>query len=126
MEVAHQGQPVSILVDQESLEASLKYMACPPKPRIEKTCVAKRQVLHSPRQFKITNLQKKVEVIGHQAEGVDPVAETYDTFGEQSVEEMPVARGEEHILLGVSTQDYVVQTTRDVQSGFASHGTEDT
>ena len=126
MEVANQGQAVLILVDQESLEASLKYMARSPKSRIEKTCVAKRQVLHSPRQFEITNLQNKVEVIGHQAEGVDPVAETYDTFGEQSVEKAPIARGKEHVLLRVTAQDYVVQTARNVKSGFASHRTENT
>ena len=38
----------------------------------------------------------------------------------------PVGPREEHVLPGVAAKDDVVQTTGDVQTRLASHGTEET
>jgi hypothetical protein len=121
MDIAHQCQSVAILIDQVSLEPSLEDMSDPCQPGIEIAGIAKRQILHARRQFQIPRLQRKVKVIGHQAEGVDPVAEAGNAFGEQLIEEVPVTGSQEHVLPGIATQDDVIQTASDVQARFASH-----
>jgi hypothetical protein len=121
VDIADQGQPIAILIHQESLEASLEHMAHPLKPGIEIAGIAKRQVLHPGGQTLIARLQRQVQVIGHQAKGVHPVAKAAHPFGKQLVEEVPVAGSKEHILPSVTAEDDVVQTAGNVKSRLAGH-----
>ena len=126
VQVAHQRQAIAILIHQESLEPSLEHVPHPLEAGIEITGIAKRQILHACRQFDIAHLQSKVEMIGHQAEGVHPIAESGYAFGEQFIEVASITGREEHVLPGVAAQDDVVQTAGDMETGFTSHVGEDT
>lgn len=126
MQVAHQRQAITILIDKERVEAPLKHVPDLSAPGIEIAGVSKRKVLHAGGQLNVTDLQNEVQVIGHQAEGMNPVAEADNAFRKQVVEILSVVTGEEHILPSIAAQNDVVQTTGNMQSGFASHGTEDT
>lgn len=69
----------------------------------------------------IPGLEREVHVVRHEAEGVYPITETLDPCGDELVEVLPVRRGEEDVLAGVTAQDHMIETPRHVQARFASH-----
>ena len=83
--------------------------------------VAKGEVLHAPGEGFLARLQGEMDMIGHEAEGMDPIAEAAHAFGEQLIERATVLGGEEDVLPGVAAQDHVVEGAGDVQAGFAGH-----
>ena len=83
--------------------------------------VAKGEVLHAPGEGLLARLQGEVNMIGHEAEGMDPIAEAAHAFGEQVVELGAVLGCEEDVLPGVAPQDHVVERAGDVKAGFAGH-----
>jgi len=121
VDVAHQCQSVAILIDEVGFEAALEEMSGALEPRVEVAGVAEGEVLHARGQRLIADLERQVQVIGHQAEGVYPVAETRDTLGHELIEAAAIFRGKEDVLPGVAAQDDVVEAAGDVQARLAGH-----
>ena len=92
-------------------------------PRIDMARIAKGKVLDADGQGLLARLEGEVQVIGHQAKGMDPIAEAGNAFLDQFVEPRTVSSAEENILTGITAQDDVVEASRHVQAGFASHAT---
>jgi hypothetical protein len=68
-----------------------------------------------------------MHMVAHQAKSMNKVAEARYTVSEQRAKEGAVSRGEENVLLGVTTQDDEIQGAGDVKAGLAGrddgHGT---
>ena len=77
--------------------------------------------VHAGGERLLPGLERQVQVIGHQTEGVHAVAEARHAFGQEFIEAMSILRGEEDGLAGVAAQDHVVEAAGDVQTGFAGH-----
>lgn len=58
VQIPDQRQSIAILIHQECLEASLKYMPDPVEPGIQVTGVAKREALHADRQARFAGLER--------------------------------------------------------------------
>ncbi len=123
MNVADQGESVSIPIDEEGLETALEQVARAFAPRIDMARIAEGEILHAGGQGLLARLECEVHMIGHQAEGMNTVAEATDAILDQFIEPCAVFGGEENVLTGVTSQDDVVETTGHVQAGFASHAT---
>ncbi|MNC84619.1 hypothetical protein D3C83_01770 [compost metagenome] len=121
VDVANQGEPVGISIDEVSLEAAFEQVTNPLEPCVEVAGVAEGKVLHADGQRAIASLKGEVQMIGHQAEGVDPVAVTLDPFSEEFVEALPVFLLEENVLARIAAQDNVIEATGHVEARFASH-----
>jgi hypothetical protein len=63
-----------------------------------------------------------MDVIGHQAKSVNPVAKADYSLGQEVIEDLAVAGGEEHILAGIAAKQDVIEAPGKVKTGFASHG----
>jgi len=66
-------------------------------------------------------LQRQVQVIAHLTQGMHPVAEAHNAFGQERIEVSPVRLYKKHILPGIAAQNHAVQTTGQVQARFAGH-----
>lgn len=62
-----------------------------------------------------------MDVIAHQAEGMNPVTEADHAFGEQVVEVPTVCGCQEYVLTCIPTKDDMVKTAGDVNARLASH-----
>ena len=121
MDVAHQRKSVAIPIDEEGLEAAFKEVACAFTPCIDIARIAEGEVLHAGGQGLLARLEGEVQMIGHQAEGMNPVAESTHTILDQFIEPRAVFSAEEDVLTGVPAQDDMVEAAGHVQAGFASH-----
>jgi len=126
MEITYQRQPISVVIHQKGLEAPLEHMPDPVESGVQMAGVAEGKILHAGRQARFPGLKRQMQVIGHQAEGVNSVTETLHAFGEQIIEVPSICVSQEHVLARIAAQDDVVQTTGGMKSGFASHKGEDT
>ena len=89
--------------------------------QILKHSVVRPQRHSSCRNRLLARLQGEVQMIGHQAEGMNAVAEAADAFLDQFIEPRAVFSGKEDVLTCVTAQDDVVEAAGHVQTRFASH-----
>jgi len=61
-------------------------------------------------------------VVGHEAKGVDTVAEPAGPFLNQQIEPVTVGVGEENGLTAVATENDVIKSAGDMDAWFACHG----
>jgi len=78
--------------------------------------------LHDTEKRNFPHLDGEVDVVCHQAEGVDVIAELLHTFLQKKAHTITVVILEEDVLLRVSSQDNVIKGTGEVYARFASHG----
>lgn len=123
MNVANQGEAVTISIDEKGLEAALEEVACLLSPRIDMARIAEGEVLHAGGEGLLARLESEVQMIGHQAKGMNLVAEATHAFFDQFIEPCAVFSAEEDVLTGVTAQDDVVEAAGHVQARFASHAT---
>jgi hypothetical protein len=65
-----------------------------------------------------------MNVVGHEAEGVNPIAKAEGPFLKQEVETTVVSVGQKNILPTVAPEDNMIKSTRKVDAWFACHGEE--
>lgn len=71
-------------------------------------CVPEWKVLHIARQRNVCDLNQKMNMDSHKAEGMNPVSKSIAAFLKQEVETIPVFVIEKDILSGVSTQNHLI------------------
>ena len=62
-----------------------------------------------------------MQVIAHQAEPVNPIAETDSAFLQQQIEAIVVFVAEKYQLAPVTTEHDVIGASRNVEAGFPGH-----
>jgi hypothetical protein len=63
-----------------------------------------------------------MQVIAHQAEGMNPAAELLDSVLDDEIEAIPVPVIEKDRIAGIATQDDVIQCGREMYALPTSHG----
>jgi hypothetical protein len=61
-----------------------------------------------------------MKVIGHEAEGVNPIAEAARPLLQQQTEAVTIGIGQKDILAAVTTKDDVIKTAWKMDAGFTS------
>jgi hypothetical protein len=80
------------------------------------------KVLHDAGEGNVACLDHQMNMVSHEAEGVDAMAETLDTFLQKKKEAGAVFFGEKDILSGIASQNDMVEGAEIMESGFACHG----
>ena len=80
------------------------------------------KVLHDAGEGNVAYLDHQMNMVSHEAEGVDAMAETLDTFLQKKKEAGAVFFGEKDILSGIASQNDMVDGAGIMKSGFACHG----
>jgi hypothetical protein len=70
----------AVSVDQHSFIAPLEEMASPFFASVDPASVSKKEILQTARQRDIAGLEDKMDRVGHEAEGMHPIAETASAF----------------------------------------------
>jgi hypothetical protein len=83
--------------------------------------IAEAQVLHDARESNAANLKSEVNVVIHETEGVNPVAESLDPFSQQEIKARPILVVNEDGLAGIATQDHMVYRAWIMDAGFSRH-----
>jgi len=91
MKVANQFEQIVVTIHQHGLVASLKKMAGPFLPPIDPAGITEGEILHAARERNGTDLQGKVDVVGHKTKGVKPVAKPTDSFLKQQIKTIAVS-----------------------------------
>ena len=75
-----------------------------------------------PNSRRVTDPNRKVHVVGHQAVRMDPMPETLDALGDKRAEPLAVGVVAEDRLPTVATQHDVVQPTTKMNARLAGYG----
>jgi hypothetical protein len=62
-----------------------------------------------------------MDVVSHQAEGMNPTTELFDCILKDEIETKPVAITKENPIAGISSEDDVIDSAGIVDAGFTSH-----
>ena len=73
------------------------------------------------RQGSVANLQGQVDMVGHEAEGVDTIAESAGSLLEQEIEAVTVLWGKKNRLAAIATKNDMIESAGNMNSRFACH-----
>ena len=121
MDVTSQCQQVTVRAYQDSSIAPLKEVAGAVLAPIYPTSVAETQILQDAGKGDRAHLNSQVNMVGHQAKGVNTVFESFNSLLEQQAEPGPVCIVEENRLTGIAPQDDVIKRSGAEDPGFSSH-----
>ena len=124
MDIAYQFEQIAVPIHQYGFIASLEEMTGSLLPPVEPAGITEREILHAAGQRNLANLQGKMDMVGHEAEGVNPVAKAESPFLKQEVKAAVVSVGQKNILPAVAPEDNMIKSTRKVDAWFACHGEE--
>lgn len=119
--VSNQLKEVSISVQKNGLVAALKQVADSFFAVVDVAGVTKAEILDDFCQWDFADLDGKVDVVGHQAEGVEAMPKTVHSFPEQMIEAGTISNAEKNILPTVATENDVIDCTGIMNTRFASH-----
>lgn len=121
MDIAHQFQQVGICIDEQRLVTPLEYMAGTGLAVIDPLRVTLGDVLHDAGKRDCADLYHQMDVVGHQAEGVDTAVEFFHRPLQEERQPQPVAVIEEYLVTGVTAQDDVIDGAGIMDAGFTCH-----
>lgn len=122
VEVRDQFKKIRIGIDQDSLVAPLEKMAGSFHPPIDPGGIAEGDVVHDAGKRDFSGLDGEMDVVCHEAEGVNVIAVFFSSFLQEQVKAASVAIFEEHFLSGVPSQNDVIEGAGIVYALFAGHG----
>lgn len=121
MHIANKLDEIGIGINQKSLVTSLEQVSQPIFSLIDESSVTKGKIMEDFCQGQTADLNDKVDMVGHQAEGMYPAIKTLYAFLEQQQKTASVLLGKENILPTVAAQQNMINPTWNMKSGFASH-----
>jgi len=122
MDIARQGQQVSIVLDQLGLEAALELVAGPPVLVTGIQGITGIEPLHEPREVRPRRADQQVEVVVHQDEGVEEDRSGGHVVAELVEEPQPVGVGEEDRRPPISAGGDVVEGVGEIDARRPGHG----
>ena len=111
MDIAHQFEQVAVLVHQDGFVASLEEVTGPFLPPVEPAGIPEREILHGAGQGDFANLQGQMNMVGHEAEGVNPVPKADGSFLKQEVKTAIVGVSQKNILPAVASENNMIEST---------------
>jgi hypothetical protein len=122
MDIGNEFEKKGVGINKDGLVSPLEQMPGPVQPAINPGGIAKGEILHDAGERSIAYLDGKMNMVGHQAVGMDTEAEFFDGFLQEEEKTAPVAVIEEDVLPGVPAQDDVIESAGIVDALFAGHG----
>ena len=122
MDVAHQFEQITVRIDQQGFVSPLEKMAGFFVSAIKVLRIAKAEVLHDPGQGYFADLDGEVQMVGHQAECMDAMAEPHGALLQQKVEPAAIRRIGEDNLPVIAAENDMIEGAGEMDSGFSGHG----
>ncbi len=80
MNVASQFQKINVCVNQNRLVTSLKKVTRPTLTPVDPPGITKTEILKDSGKGNLPHLNREVDMIAHQTEGMDAMAKPFDPF----------------------------------------------
>jgi hypothetical protein len=116
VEISEKSEEISLALDAKGLVAALEEVADPPVTPVEPLTVEGLEGKHDAGECHRATLQREVDVIAHQAVGVDAELETFSAHGEPLQVDVSILVIAEDGLALVPARDHVINTTGDIQA----------
>jgi len=123
MNVADQGQKITVGINQQSLVPPLKEMAGAPVLSVYELGISKSDILHDAGERDSPNLDCQMEMRRHQAKGMSAILEAFNAFLQQQEKTRTVAGIEDDVLPAVAAKNDVINGSGVMKSRFACHDT---
>ena len=89
---------------------------------VDPSGITKAQILYDPRKGDVSYLDCQVDMIAHEAEGVEAMSEPLNSLLQEEVEADPVSVIEEDGLPCVASQGDMIECSRVIDSWLSGHG----
>jgi hypothetical protein len=122
MDIGNEFEKKGVGINKDGLVSPLEQMPGPVQPAINPGGIAKGEILHDAGERSIAYLDGKMNMVGHQAVGMDTEAEFFDGFLQEKEKTIPVAIFKEDILPGIPAQDDMIESTGVMDALLAGHG----
>ncbi len=122
MDIANQLEKITVPLHQHGFVTALEEMAGSFLPPVDPAGITEREILHTARQRNIANLQGHMDMVGHEAKGVNPIAKPTGPFLKQKVETIAVSIVQKDNLPAVSPENHMIKSTRKMDAWFTCHG----
>jgi len=96
-------------------------VAGPFLPPVDPAGITRRKILHAARQRGIARLKSQMNMVGHETECVNSIAETAGAFLKQEIKPVAVIVGKEYRLAAVASENDVVESAGEMDAWFACH-----
>lgn len=124
MNIADKIKKVIVPINHDRLVPPLKKRARAILAAIDPAGVSKSDILHQSGEGDVSNLNSEMNVIGHQAKGMNATTESLDNFCKSRIKVVTIVLGKEEVLVGFSSQDNVIESTGVVYSGLTCHAVD--
>lgn len=121
MNITHEFKQISIGIDQQGFVSSLKEVPGPGARIIDPLGKTQGEILHDLGERDIVYLHNKMEMVTHQAEGVDTTAEFLDNILEDQIEAIAVAIVKEDRIASVAAESDMIESGRIMNTEFTGH-----
>lgn len=122
VDVTDQFQQIAVGIDEQRLVAALEQVAGSPVFAIDELGVAKSDILHNAGEGHVPHLDGQMDMVRHEAEGMDAIPETLNAFLDQQEKPRAVTVIEEDVLAAIAAKDDVINGAGIMKSRFAWHG----
>jgi hypothetical protein len=120
--VPNQFEQIRIRIDQKSFVPSLEKMAGPGLGSVDPFGEAQGDVLHDPGQRNIAHLHHQMDMVSHQAKGMNTTAEFFDGILEDQIKAIAVPIVRKNRVARAATEHDVVKSAGEMNTGLTRHG----
>ena len=121
VDIADEFKKISVGIGQKSFVSPLEQMPGPGSRMIDPLGETERDVLHDPGERNIIDLHDQMDMVAHQAEGMDTATKHLDGILKDQIEAITVAVVEEDRIAGVAAEDDVIESGRIMDAEFTGH-----
>lgn len=119
--IAHELKEIGIGVDQQGFISSLEEVSGPGARIIDPLGEPQGEILHNPGERDVIHLHNQMEMVAHQAEGMNTAMEFLDSMLEDQIEAITVAIVEEDRIASVAAEDDVIESGRVMDAKSTGH-----
>lgn len=119
--IAHQFQKIAIAIHKNRFVTTLEQVPGSFGLPVNPAGVTKREILHASLQRKIAALQGKMDMVGHEAKGVNSVTEADSSFLKQEIETESILVAKKYGLSTITAKYDVVESAGQVYARFSCH-----
>ncbi|BCR06012.1 hypothetical protein DESUT3_30810 [Desulfuromonas versatilis] len=122
MNVAHQFKQIAVGIDQQGLVSALKEVPGLLPLSVAELGIAEAKILHDSGKWHIIDLDNEVQVVAHQAKGMDPMAKPFGPLLQEEVEATAVRLVEKDFLARIASEYDMIDSAGKMNTRFSRHG----
>jgi hypothetical protein len=121
MDVSKACDEVAIDINQPCFVSTLEAVTRRAQLSMPKARVTHGDALHQLAQWLVMNLDKRMQVIGHPAEGMQACNADAEAFGDNVVEHVAISGCREELSAVISAENYVIEPAGHMQARWSRH-----